>query len=264
LKGNPRQVKRFLNALLLRKELARVAKLDHIRDDVLVKLMILEYAHSELFTQLFIWQSQQNGYPKELEQIEDILANSKGDENDEDAIKKIDPKWATKTIRKWVSMEPHLKDVDLRDYFWVARDRLQSTFAGISMVPPIVRTVLDGLISDIAPKRNDAMKTAPNLTEDEIASLLNLINQLIARQPGDKSGYDALLFLAEASINQAAELLVTILIERPLEKVPPTVGMKLMNIYGTKPELRAIFEPVIDHLQQSTTRIGKAVQSAKK
>ena len=42
LKGNPRQVKRFLNALLLRKQLANVASLT-IRDDVLVKLMLLEY-----------------------------------------------------------------------------------------------------------------------------------------------------------------------------------------------------------------------------
>ena len=42
LKGNPRQVKRFLNALLLRKQLAMAAGLN-IRDIVLVKLMLLEY-----------------------------------------------------------------------------------------------------------------------------------------------------------------------------------------------------------------------------
>ena len=37
LKGNPRQVKRFLNAFVLRKQLAEVAKLEYIRDEVLVK-----------------------------------------------------------------------------------------------------------------------------------------------------------------------------------------------------------------------------------
>ena len=48
LKGNPRQVKRFLNAFLLRKQLAQVARLEDIRD-VLIKLMILEYAHLDRF-----------------------------------------------------------------------------------------------------------------------------------------------------------------------------------------------------------------------
>src|SRR6185369_16587995 len=64
LKGNPRQVKRFLNALMLRKQLAHVARLENIKDAVLVKLMILEYVHPELFAQVYSWQSQQNGYPK--------------------------------------------------------------------------------------------------------------------------------------------------------------------------------------------------------
>jgi hypothetical protein len=42
LEGNPRQVKRFLNAFILRKKLAEVARLKDVRDEVLVKLMIPE------------------------------------------------------------------------------------------------------------------------------------------------------------------------------------------------------------------------------
>lgn len=262
LKGNPRQVKRFLNALLLRKELARVAKLENIRDDVLVKLMILEYIHTDLFTQLFTWQAQQNGHPKELAQLETILAGPKGNVNDEDAAKKIDAKWATTAMRKWIAMEPLLKDVDLRDYFWVARDRLESTFAGISMVPPVVRTVLDGLVSGSAPKRNMAMATARDLTEDERASLLSLIDQLIYRQPEDKAGYDALRCLAESGVIGSAELFVNILVQRPLDNVPANVGMDFMTLYKAKPELCSILEPAKEILLQSKTRIGKAAQSA--
>jgi hypothetical protein len=51
LKGNPRQVKRMLNALLLRKKLAEVAKIN-IKDEVLAKLMVLEYAHLPRFYEL--------------------------------------------------------------------------------------------------------------------------------------------------------------------------------------------------------------------
>ena len=43
LNGNPRQLKRFLNTLYVRKELADVAGFENIRPDVLVKLMVLEY-----------------------------------------------------------------------------------------------------------------------------------------------------------------------------------------------------------------------------
>lgn len=262
LKGNPRQVKRFLNALLLRKELARVAKLDNIRDEVLIKLMILEYVHPEVFNQLFTWQSYQNGHPKEIRDLEAALAGPKGDLSDEDSAKKVDPKWATTAIRRWVAMEPLLKEVDLRDYFWVARDRLESTFAGISMVPPLVRTVLDGLVSGSTPKRNSAMDTAKGLSEDERASLLSLIDQRIARQPENKTGYDALRYLAEAGVAGAAEFLGQTLVQRPLENVPANVGMDFMTLYKAKPEIRNCLEAAKERLSTSATRVGKAAQSA--
>ena len=263
LKGNPRQVKRFLNTLLLRKELARVAKLNNIKDDVLVKLMILEYVQTDHFTQLFNWQSLQNGYPQEIANLEAVLAGAKGDIKNEEAAKKIDPKWATTSIRRWIAMDPLLKDVDLRDYFWIARDRLESTFSGISMVPPIVRTVLDGLISSTPPDRNAAMATAKKISEDERVSLLNLIDQLIARQPEDKSGYDAIRYLIESDIPGSAELLVKTLTQRPLDNVPANIGMDFMTLYKKKPDLTTILEPAKNLLLKSDTRIGKAAKSAK-
>jgi predicted KAP-like P-loop ATPase len=69
LKGNPRQVKRFLNAFILRKKLAKVAKLKKVKDDVLVKLMVLEYVEDDCFRELFNWQSSQDGLPKEIENL---------------------------------------------------------------------------------------------------------------------------------------------------------------------------------------------------
>ena len=65
LKGNPRQVKRFLNALLLRKQLAMAAGLN-IRDIVLVKLMLLEYIRPHRFDQLYEWQARSEGRAEAL------------------------------------------------------------------------------------------------------------------------------------------------------------------------------------------------------
>lgn len=264
LKGNPRQVKRFLNALVLRKELARVAQLKNIRDDILVKLMLLEYVHTQLFVQLFTWQSQQEGCPEQIEKLEEILVGPEGNVDDEKSARDVDPNWATTAVRKWIAMDPILKEVDLRDYFWVARDRLESSFTGISMVSPIVRTILDALLSGSKPKRIAAVTDAKNLAEDEIASLLTLIDQAISRQPSETVGYDVLRDLIDAGVNQAAERLVSILMQRPLDHVPPGVGVSLITIHRERSELKEILSPAIEHILKSNTKISTAVRSATK
>ena len=65
LKGNPRQVKRMLNALSLRKQLAAIAKIS-IREEVLAKLMVLEYSNLPLFQELNQWQAAEKGVPSKL------------------------------------------------------------------------------------------------------------------------------------------------------------------------------------------------------
>jgi KAP-like P-loop domain-containing protein len=262
LKGNPRQVKRFLNALLLRKELARIANLGNIRDAVLVKLMILEYTQTDLFLQLFTWQSQQAGHPKELAALESALAGAKGSVDNEDGAKSVDPRWAKSSARRWVVMEPLLQSIDLRDYFWVARDRLESTFTGVAMLPPLVRTILDGLTSEVTPKRNSAKETAKLLKADEMSLLLDALVQRIARQPEDPASYNALFHLIELDWQGAAKVLVNTLLQRPLDNVPPAVGMQLMTLYKSKPELVEILEPAREHLVKSDTRVGKAAKAA--
>jgi len=49
LKGNPRQIKRFLNAFWLRRELARVAHIPLVKDHILIKIMVLEYMSNDRF-----------------------------------------------------------------------------------------------------------------------------------------------------------------------------------------------------------------------
>lgn len=122
LKGNPRQIKRFLNALMLRKELASVAKLSNIRDDVLVKLMVLEYAHLQEFLKLFNWQQSQDGFPEQIKEWEISIKEVEGDIDKLEGDKITEKRWDIKPMRRWLAMEPSLSDIDLRDYFWIARD----------------------------------------------------------------------------------------------------------------------------------------------
>ncbi len=259
LKGNPRQVKRFLNAFLLRKQLAEVAKLENVRDDVLVKLMILEYVDEGSFTELFEWQAAENGHPKQLAELE--RASDGGE--DDGADKKLDPRWKTSRMKKWLVMQPQLKDVDLRDYFWVARDKLASTFSGLTMVPPVVRTALDGLLSKSSPKKQAAIVTIRGLQGDERGMLLNLLERHVTRQPADAAGHEAFRQLVEASIPDAVQCLAGILLQIPLDNVPPAVGMNLATLAAKKPDVDAALKSALDRVRASDTMVGRAMKAGK-
>ena len=138
LDGNPRQIKRFLNTFILRKKLADVAKLPDFKVDILAKLMILEYAEPKLFTDLYGWQAQNKGYVPQLIKFE---------KKNEDGEHEIDDKykdWKNAKIITWLESEPYLANVDLRDYFWISRDRLESMTG--DMTPPIVQAVITKLM----------------------------------------------------------------------------------------------------------------------
>ena len=74
LNGNPRQLKRFLNTLYVRQELAEVAGFTDIRPEVLTKLMVLEYntLYNSRFEELYKLQNA-NGGVLPLDDVEQKL-----------------------------------------------------------------------------------------------------------------------------------------------------------------------------------------------
>lgn len=259
LKGNPRQVKRFLNAFAMRKQLACVANLENIDDAVLVKLMLLEYVKERHFRQLYNWQADQQGHPDKIIELEKVICPPEGNSDDEDAVKKIDDKWGGSWTRRWIAMEPSLVGVDLRDYFWVTRDRLQSTLSGLSMVPPIVRQAFDGLTSGNPGKQKCSVDTIRDLGEDDIETLFGLIEQRISKQLSKKNNFDVLRKLIEANVSGAAKLLNDILIKYPDSEIPPAVGGDLVTLSKSKAAIAKILQPAIDKLKESDSRVGRMV-----
>lgn len=258
LEGNPRQIKRFLNAFILRKKLAKVARLENIKDDVLVKLMILEYTDDELFRELFSLQSRQAGFPRELAALEKAIAEEMGYD---EAAKGMKPTWQDKSARQWLALEPSLSSVDLRDYFWIARDKLDATFAGLSMVSPLTRTVLTNVMSGNAPQRNAGLETASQLSGQELQVLYEFLEQAIMRQPDDKKGYDAMRLLMEKKISGAGERFNEVLLKVPLVNANAAVGRDVGNTVNQLPEFRSVLQPAIDRLAASKDRIGAAFKT---
>ena len=261
LKGNPRQIKRFLNAFSLRQQLAAVAKLTTIRPDVLVKLMILEYANDKHFRQLYDWQASQDGHPAQIASMEAAVVT----EDPKDKLESISKGWSTASIKKWLAMQPRLADVDLRDYFWVARDRLESTLSGVAMVPPVVRQVAEFLLSGKATQRQQALQLVKECTEKEIELLLGLLKGQIGRQPGNKGNFDAIRALIDTGTPGAAEALAEVILAGPLGHMPPAVGMDLNVILKQKAQLRPVFNAAAQKLRDSPeSKIGKAFVEGEK
>ena len=249
LKGNPRQVKRFLNAYLLRKKLASVAQLGSIRDDVLIKLMLLEYAEEKRFRELYALQASENGHPKLLQQLE--AGGGREVEN-------VTSEWNADRIRRWVAMEPKLAEVDLSDYFWLARDRLASTLSGLTLVPPAVRRILDGLL--VEAKRRATAQAAKTLKAEELSILHGLITRHVQRAPDQKKGYDAFRSLIEAGV-ESSKAFVELLMAVPLAKVPPALYADLTLLTKGRGDLEAIFKPVFARFREGEeTRIGTAAR----
>lgn len=118
LKGNPRQAKRFLNTFHIRKRMAEIQGFNP-NLAVLAKLMVLEEVDNELFNELYIWQSQNEGKPDKLKEVYNLVKDGKELNNTSYS------KWNQDRIKKWVEVEPvDLYDIDLRQYFYLSRESI--------------------------------------------------------------------------------------------------------------------------------------------
>lgn len=186
LKGNPRQIKRFLNTFTLRNKLVKVAKLSDFKIDILAKLMVLEYASTNLFKEIYNWQSLQKGEPKQIIDLENLAR----EEMTEEIKKQFSPEWGSEKIVKWLNAEPKLANIDLRDYYWISRDQLTTTISGASLISPHIRSLTKRLIDHGSGSiLNNIITQEVNgkLNETESEILLSLLEKELIKFPENDS-----------------------------------------------------------------------------
>jgi predicted KAP-like P-loop ATPase len=235
LYGNPRQIKRFLNTFMLRKKLAAVAKIPDFKDDILAKLMILEYAEPRLFEILYNWQISNNGIAKQMEDLENacnIKNNEKIDISDDYKDWKNKPK-----IIKWIRSNPLLSKVDLRDYFWISRDRLSSMQSNL-LVSPIVKSLLIKLEPTKMPERltKETLNTElKSLNQNDQIAFFQSLKQKMAADPSNKRNYDLFNFALEESFD-CKSIYIDALRNIGKKKLPPAVVESLKGLVDKHPE----------------------------
>lgn len=215
---------------------------------------ILEYSQEKRFRRLYDWQAAQSGVPQQLIEFEKALAEPLTGE-----ITGLPDDWNSPPLHRWVIMQPSLGGVDLRDYSWIARDRLQSSMSGISMVPPVVRRTFEQLVSGTLPEKITAVTTAKGFEESERDALFDLLDRNLKQHPTKKTAYDAYRLLIEADLLYAASRYASALSEIPPTQIPPAAGMDIDTLVKSKPELGGTLKPVIAKLIKTDTQAGKAL-----
>lgn len=180
--GNPRQIKRFVNSLLLRQQTANARGFgNEIKRPVLAKLMLAERFMSRLFEQVAMVAARDpQGRCADLAALESetsttgaVGASSSAKSKPKgkaEADAPIPPaessalvEWrASEAICAWGRLSPPLAEVDLRPYLFVAKDR-KDYFGAISILghlavvaeklmgPKLAVRGLEGELQQLAP-----------------------------------------------------------------------------------------------------------------
>lgn len=186
-KGNPRQIKRFLNSLMVRQAIARARGFGElISQPALAKLMLAERFQLDFYEHLATQgMSGQEGRSEDLGVLEEESAHDAGSTQPaktgksatkvESEITADQTKWLERDwLKRWLGIEPKLAAVDLRPYVFVARDkRLLSSSADIGG--------LDGLVTKLCASGLALRAVEPELRALSDADAQTVFNALRER-----------------------------------------------------------------------------------
>lgn len=221
LNGNPRQLKRFMNTLMLRMDMAEDRGFK-VERPVLAKLMVLEYVKLPFFRQLFAWQAAQNGQPTQLAEMEaskpDAPSKSRKAKADSETIPEQSAADANVSLWKtdpwlsdWLKSDPQLAKQDLRPYFLLSRDRLELSPAGAEGLTAAARAALELLVAPSKMMRAKASAAMTALTQSEAASLLRVLAEQCRRASnltGEGTPFEAAIELVKTHPELAAECML--------------------------------------------------------
>lgn len=235
LRGNPRQLKRFLNNLLL-KHRSATRRGAALQLPVLAKLMVLEDQYKTDFQKLFDWEMAAGGTCAEIRAAE---ARARGSHDDSEpdvprdesvteskagrkpsGEKRVDAQptevevWADKPhIAEWLKVDPPFGGTDLRPYFTYSRDKLSFGVSASRLAPHLQRLISD-VQSDIEANRRRHYPTVTGLNPAERTQFVEALLERVQRDPGSIA-LTAALELAEKN----TEILPTVC--AALMRVPP-------------------------------------------
>ena len=247
-RGNPRQIKRFLNTLLLRQSTAEARGFaEDVKLPVLAKLMLAERFMPRLFDQIaFAAAGHGSGYCEDLARLEAAanetataeaasprdkskrkLVDEEGEDRAADEAKPTESpvlaEWLSSTqALSWAKVQPRLSGTDLRPYLFVTKDR-KDYFGAISALGHLATIVENLLGPKLAVQGMDS--DLKKLSPPEAARVLEALRGRIVASDTLKTqplGIEGLVVLVRAHPALQSQL-VDVLESLPREKLGPWV-----------------------------------------
>jgi len=228
LKGNPRQIKRFLNTLVLRMQLASAYKLtDSIREIKLAKLMLVERLHEPAYNAILeSCRSSANGRSEALKKLETVVRVEDGGSENRPTSKTengrgglsehftplLDSEW----FKLWLKMEPSLGEDDLRPYFYVSREG-KPGLVGLGGIPAELGSIIETLKSGETFKIAKITQETKNLSHDDASMILTRL-LVAARESEDWDSQPATIKGAATLVGAHPKLQLGLL--RAFENMP--------------------------------------------
>jgi predicted KAP-like P-loop ATPase len=226
IRGNPRLIKRFLNALAIRMAISKAHGVG-VDEAVLAKMLLFERC----------------GQPKAYDALaKAVAADAQGrpaflagweEAAHKGALPELAQPWDEPFVREWLALPPRLADKDLRGVLYVSRehapimtpeDRLSSDGAEVLealLAQPDMATTLKGRLTQLA--------------RSEIAVIMGRLLD-VARQEqewGAPPILDACLVVCDVDATQG-DRLAAFLMDRPPTQVKPSIVPKLMGYTWTQ------------------------------
>jgi len=228
--GNPRLIKRFLNALSIRLAIAKTHGVA-VDEAVLVKLLLFERladprAYAELLAHV---SADERGRPAFLGDWEEAIAAGRD--------LSLDAPWNAPFIAEWLSLPPMLAGTDLRGAFYVSREH-----APLITPEDRLSSASAELLTALLENPDMASAAKPQLAKVPRAEITIIMDRLLERarqeqQWGVPPILEACIAVAEVDPPQGARL-AAFLTDRPASQIQPNIVPRI----GDQPWAKRVFE----------------------
>lgn len=227
LQGNPRRLKRFLNAYWMRATVAGRRGIA-LQPHALAKLMVLEELEDAGFKALLAWL--RDGVLGE--RLKTLEAGGDAEGASETALL---------ALKNWAQIPPELADIEGLDSYLRLAASLRSQVGVSAGLPPDVKDLVETLLTPRQAERRNAVRAIPDASQE---TRLQAVAYLIDRVKGnpDEQGRLASAFGKFAEDPVVAEAMAPRLLELSPERVDAAVVLALVPKKNAQPMLREVVE----------------------
>lgn len=239
-RGNPRQIKRFVNTISLRLDIAEERGFrDDLRIDVLAKLMLAERFARDKF-EAIARDSVSDGKSKTVAEIEKAETEPGTAERET-----ADAAWA----RRWGKINPKLTEVDLRPYVFISRDRRATLGAAhlTGQVEALIEKLSGSMLQVGSVSGNTLKDLLPVDAERLFAGLIGKISADATERPAAADGVvklvqsrpelqDALMHWLRQVPLKKAEAWITNNWDQAFDEIHRGLLKELLEQWGTQTE----------------------------